>query len=143
MRIDPLADWKTKPENVSVDAFLEGVEDEQKRADSQKLLALMREVTGIEPRMWGSSMIGFGQYHYRYPSGREGDWFLTGFSPRKANLSIHVMSGLHRHRDLLARLGKFSTGQSCLYVKRLSDIDIDALRSLLADSVRLMAEEYP
>ena len=130
-----MAQNKTRPTDESVEAFLEGVADEKKRKDSFEILALMREVTGMEPRMWGGSIVGFGTYHYKYTSGREGDMPLTGFSPRKQSLTLYIMSGFSQHDDLLAKLGKFKTGKSCLYIKRLADVDLDTLRELIARSV--------
>ena len=126
---------KTRPTGESVEAFLEGVADERKRKDSFEVLALMREITGMEPRMWGSSIVGFGSYHYKYASGREGDMPLTGFSPRKQSLTLYIMSGFTQYDDLLSKLGKFKTGKSCLYVKRLADVDLDFLRELVIQSV--------
>lgn len=103
---------------------------------------LKTRATGAEPRMWGSSMVGFGQYHYRYDSGREGDFFLTGFSPRKNDLALYIMAGFDRHAALMAKLGKFRTGKSCLYIKRLSDVDLKVLRDLVKSSVRYMKAAY-
>jgi hypothetical protein len=130
-----MASNKTQPTDASVEAFLDTVEDPGRRADCTALVRLMREVTGQEPRMWGASMVGFGSYHYRYESGREGDFFLAGFSPRKRDLSVYVMAGLERFPELLARLGKHRTGKSCLYLKRLGDVDPDVLRTLIRESV--------
>ncbi|TXF90999.1 DUF1801 domain-containing protein [Neolewinella aurantiaca] len=126
---------KTKPTAVNPQTFVAAVEDEQKRADAEWVMAMMEEVTGEPPVMWGPSIIGFGTYHYVYESGREGDWMLTGFSPRKAALSIYLMSGLKQEEEYLAKLGKYKTGKSCLYVKRLSDIDTDVLRAMVVASV--------
>lgn len=131
-----MADLKTKPTDNNVPAFIDKIENDKKRADSQKILELMQEVTGEEPVMWGDSIIGFGSYHYKYASGREGDWFLTGFSPRKQNLTLYIMSGFERYDALLARLGKHTTGKSCLYIKKIEDIDLHVLREL----VKLSAE---
>jgi len=131
-----MAELKTKPTDQSVQAFLNAVEPEQRRADCFKLLELMRQVTQAEPRMWGNSIVGFGDYHYKYASGREGDWFLTGFSPRKQNLTLYIMPGLEQHADLLSHLGKYTTGKGCLYVKRLSDVHLPTLKKLLQASVR-------
>ncbi len=102
----------------------------------------MKSATGAEPRIWGAGMIGFGSYHYRYASGREGDWFLAGFSPRKHNLTLYIMAGFDRYEALLKRLGKFTTGKSCLYVKRLADVDEAVLRDLIASSVQHMQQTY-
>ena len=133
---------KTKQTDASVSAFLETVADEDRRRDCLSVLALMRDVTKSEPKIWGSNMIGFGTYHYKYESGREGDWFITGFSPRKQNLTLYIMAGFDRYDALLAKLGKFKTGKSCLYVKRLSDVDPDVLRELVAASVKHMRQQY-
>lgn len=134
-----MTELKTKVNDQSVEAFLNGVADEKKREDSYAILELMQEVTGEEPKMWGDSMVGFGTYHYRYASGREGDWFVTGFSPRKQNLTLYIMAGFDGYDDLLSRLGKFKTGKSCLYVKRLEDVDRDVLRELVRQSAAHMA----
>ena len=105
-----MAELKTKPTNHSVEAFLNSVADDQKRQDSFTILNLMAEVTGDEPQMWGDSIVGFGRYHYKYASGREGDWFLTGFSPRKQNLTLYIMAGFDEYDNLMAQLGKYKTG---------------------------------
>jgi hypothetical protein len=135
-----VAENKTQPTDASVTAFLDAVEDETRRSDARRVLELMRDVTGEEPRMWGPSIVGFGDYHYRYESGREGDWFLTGFAPRKANLVLYIMSGFPRHAELMERLGKHRTGKSCLYVNRLDDLDLDVLRELVRRSVEHVAD---
>ena len=114
---------KTVPTDKSVDAFLDSVENPRRRADAWRVLDLMREVTGEPPKMWGASIVGFGSYHYRYASGREGDWLVVGLAPRKQNLVIYIMPGFARYGALLARLGKFRTGKSCLYVNKLDDVD--------------------
>lgn len=131
-----MADLKTRPTDDSVETFLAGVTDEKRRADARAVMEIMHEVTGEPPRLWGGSMIGFGSYHYRYESGREGDWFLTGVSPRKGALTVYIMAGFERYDELMGRLGKHSTGRSCLYIKRLDDIDVDVLRELIDRSVR-------
>ncbi len=130
-----VAELKTKPHAGSVDAFLASVSDETKRQDCAVLRRLMEKITGAEARLWGPSIVGFGSYHYRYESGREGDWFLTGFSPRKRNLTIYVMAGFSRYEELLAKLGKHKTGKSCLYVNRLADLDLEVLAELIESSV--------
>ncbi|MGD8495049.1 MAG: DUF1801 domain-containing protein [Gemmatimonadales bacterium] len=135
-----MAENKTQPTDASVTAFLDAVEDETRRSDARRVLELMRDVTGEEPRMWGPSIVGFGDYHYRYESGREGDWFLTGFAPRKANLVLYIMSGFPRHAELMERLGKHRTGKSCLYVNRFDDLDLDVLRELIRRSVEHVAD---
>lgn len=134
-----MAELKTQPHEGSVEAFLNGVEDDGKREDAFALLKLMEEVTGEAATMWGDSIVGFGSYHYRYASGREGDWFLTGFSPRKRNLTLYIMAGFHRYDALLEKLGKFKTGKSCLYVNRLGDVDLDVLRELVHQSAEHVA----
>lgn len=117
-----------------VDAFLASVSDERRRADARTLVSLMAEVTGEEPRMWSGSIVGFGSYHYVYESGREGDWAAVGFSPRKASTTVYLMEGFDGYADLLARLGPHSTGKSCLYLKRLDDVDLDVLREMVRRS---------
>ncbi|HEX6385483.1 MAG TPA: DUF1801 domain-containing protein [Anaerolineae bacterium] len=134
-----MAEPKTRPNDESVEAFLNSVEDEKKREDAFALLELMKEVMGEEPVMWGDSIVGFGSYHYRYASGREGDSPLTGFSPRKRDLTLYIMAGFDQYDDLLERLGKFKTGKSCLYVKRLEDVNLDVLRELVRQSAEHVA----
>ena len=138
-----MSDLKTRPTASSVDAFIDTVDDEHKRADCRTLAGLMAEIAGAGGVMWGSSIVGFGSYHYRYASGREGDFFEAGFSPRKRALTIYVMAGFAEYEDLLAKLGKHSTGKSCLYVKRLADIDLDVLREMLIRSVAYIRAKYP
>ena len=137
-----MAELKTRQNNASPAAFIKGVEDEQKRKDCRELLALMKEVTGKPPKMWGDSMVGFGSYHYKYASGHEGDWFVTGFSPRKQNLTIYIMLGFDRYEPLMKKLGKYKLGKSCLYVKKLDDIDRGLLRELVAQSLKDMEKIY-
>ncbi len=137
-----MAELKTRPTDASVEAFLDAVEDERKRSDARVVAGMMAEITGATGVMWGSSIVGFGSYHYRYASGREGDFLETGFSPRKRALTLYVMAGFSEYDDLLDRLGKHTTGKSCLYVKRLSDIDLDVLRELLERSVAHIREKY-
>ena len=127
---------KTTPNDLDVEQFLNSIADEQKRKDSFTILELMKQVTGMEPRMWGSSIVGFGSYHYKYESGREGDAILAGFSPRKQNLTLYHMSGFERCDDLLKQLGKHSTGKGCLYIKRLADVDLPTLKSLIEESFK-------
>lgn len=138
-----MSDLKTRPTALSVEAFIDAVDDEQKRADCRVVADLMAEITGAEGVMWGSSIVGFGGYHYRYASGREGDFFEAGFSPRKRALTIYVMAGFAEYDDLLARLGMHTTGKSCLYVKRLADVDLDVLREMLTRSVAFIRAKYP
>ena len=137
-----MAENKTQPTDADVDAFLDAVENDRRREDSRVLLELMREVTGEEPVMWGPSIVGFGRYHYRYESGREGDWFLAGFAPRKSNLVVYIMSGFPRHAELMEKLGKHRTGSSCLYINKLDDVDLDVLRELVRRSVEHVAASH-
>ena len=134
---------KTVPTTASVDAFLEEVEDEAKRQDCRTILAIMSAATGAPAVMWGTSIIGFGQYHYRYASGREGEFFEVGFAPRKRALTLYIMDGFSDYDALLSRLGKFTVGKSCLYVKRLADVDMAALRALVEHSVAAIRLKYP
>ena len=127
---------KTSRTTASVNAFLSTVADAQRREDCRQLVRIMRQVTRQEPRMWGPSIVGFGSYHYVYASGREGDWFLTGFSPRKQALTVYVMAGLARYAQPLRALGPHTTGSSCLYLRRLADVDLAVLTRLIRDSVR-------
>ena len=137
-----MAEPKTGKNRASVQEFLASVENEKRREDARVVLKLMREVTGEKPTMWGPSIVGFGSYHYRYASGREGDWMLTGFSPRKQALTLYIMGGFPRHEHLMKELGKYRTGKSCLYVNKLEDIDLDVLRRLVSDSVDHMRRAY-
>ena len=127
-----MSENKTQATDASVEAFIAGVEHPGRREDAHRLDAIFREVTGWSPRMWGPSIIGYGEYHYVYDSGREGDFLATGFSPRKANLSIYVMPGYADFAHILDRLGKWKMGKSCLYVNKLADIDEDVLKELIA-----------
>lgn len=133
---------KTQPTDASVSAFLDGIEEEKRRKDGWALLELMCEVTGEEPIMWGPSIVGFGRYHYKYASGREGDWMITGFSPRKSALTLYIMPGFEDEGDLLARLGKFKTGKSCLYLRRLADVDREVLKELVRKGFVHMRARY-
>jgi len=133
-----MAELKTKRNKGDVEAFLNSVADEKKRQDSFTILELMKKVTGEEPEMWGDSIIGFGNYRYKYASGRESDWFLTGFSPRVQNLTLYIMAGFDEYNQLLGKLGKHSTGKSCLYIKKIEDIDINVLKELVKRSVEHM-----
>ena len=135
-----MSDLKTRRNEKSVDAFLDSVENPTRREDARRILELMEDVTGEPPAMWGDSIVGFGSYHYKYESGREGDWFLTGFSPRKSSLTLYIMSGFRRYEDLLGRLGKHKTGRSCLYVNRLEQVNLEVLRQLVEESVAAVKE---
>lgn len=138
-----MAEMKTKATEADVKTFVEGIEDEGQRRDAQELLRIMKRVTGEKPAMWGESIVGFGRYHYRYESGREGDWFLTGFSPRKRDLTLYIMAGFDRWDELMHRLGKYKTGKSCLYIRRLEDVDARVLAELIEASVDQMKRTYP
>ena len=132
---------KTKLNDASVTDFLNTVDDEQKRKDSLEIMKMMKQVTKAEPKMWGTSIVGFGSYHYKGASGREGDWMLIGFSPRKQNLTLYIMPGFERYPELMKKLGKHTTGKSCLYIKRLSDVDTSVLKELMAESVKVMKKQ--
>jgi len=135
-----MAELKTKITKANVDEFIKSVKDEQKRVDCFKIVDIMQKATKAEPKMWGTSIVGFGTYHYKYASGREGDWMLIGFSPRKQNLTLYIMSGFDEYASLLSKLGKHSKGKSCLYIKRLDDIDMKVLKELIAKSVKHMQQ---
>jgi hypothetical protein len=138
-----MAELKTKLNDASVTDFLNGIQDEQKRTDSFEILRLMQQVTKLEPKMWGSSIIGFGNVHLKYESGREVDWFLTGFSPRKQNLTLYVMGSLAPQVDLLKKLGKYKTGVGCLYINKLQDVDIKVLKELLKQTLKAAKNYNP
>ncbi len=140
--IEPMSQRKTTQNDADVNQFLDGVENPRRRADARQLLALMQEVTGEPPKMWGTSIVGFGSYHYRYASGREGDSLVVGFSPRKQNLAIYIMPGFSDYGELLGRLGKYRTGKSCLYVNKLEDVDLKLLEELVRESVAEMKRRY-
>ena len=129
---------KTKVNAASVEAFLNSVTDQQQREDCFEILKLMQQVTKETPKMWGTSIVGFGSYHYKGASGREGDWMLTGFSPRKQNLTLYLMGGFDLHKDLLKKLGKYKTSVGCLYIKKLDDVDKKVLKKLVTESVKTM-----
>ena len=134
-----MAELKTKKNDQDVNAFLDRIEDEKKRQDSKAILKLMQDVTGEAPTMWGDSIVGFGSYDYKYASGREGNWFLTGFAPRKQNLTLYIMSGFEAYDDLMSKLGKYKTGKSCLYIKKIEDIDMQVLSELVRQSAEHIA----
>ncbi|HJU88965.1 MAG TPA: DUF1801 domain-containing protein [Gemmatimonadaceae bacterium] len=136
-----MAENKTKETSASVSEFLDRVDDARRRQECLTILELMRSVTNLEPKMWGSSMVGFGSYHYKYESGREGDYFLTGFSPRKQNLTLYLMSGFDELGPYLTRLGKHKTGKSCLYIDTLDDVDMSVLRQMIEQSVSMKESE--
>ena len=128
------AELKTRVNDASVTSFLNSIEDEQKRKDSFAIVKLMEQMTKEPPKMWGSSIVGFGSYHYKYESGREGDMLVTGFSPRKQNMTLYIRGRLEQYEGLMNKLGKYSTGKGCLYIKRLSDVNLDVLKELIAKS---------
>ena len=130
-----MSEPKTKKNDASVEKFLNAVEPDRKREDSFTILEMMKEITGEEPSMWGENMIGFGSYHYTYASGREGDWFVTGFSPRKQSLTLYLMYGFEKFGDLLEKLGRHKIGKACLYINKLEDVDQKVLKQLIKKSV--------
>jgi hypothetical protein len=136
-----MAKLKTQLNDGDVEAFLNSVENDKRREDSFTVLEIMKKLTGEEAKMWGASIIGFGSYHYKYKSGREGDWFLTGFSPRKQSLTLYIMSGFSKYDEFMAQLGKFKTGKSCLYVNRLEDVDIKILEELIVQSLAFLKDK--
>lgn len=131
------AELKTKQNDASVEAFIDQ-QPEAIAADCRTIMQLMRKATGEEPRMWGTSIVGFGKYRYKGASGREGEWMLTGLSPRKANLSVYILSGLEQYAALLQKLGKHSTGKGCLYIKRVGDVDVKVLEQLIKAGVKAL-----
>jgi hypothetical protein len=138
-----MAELKTKPTKQSVSAFLKAVDNEQRRKDGQELLKMMKDVTGKTPKLWGDSIVGFGTYHYKYKTGREGDWMVTGFSPRKQNLSVYIMPGFSKYQALLNKLGKYKTSVSCLYINKLDDVDRKVLKQIVARAYKDMQKIYP
>lgn len=133
---------KTKKNNASVKAFIDAIDDEQKRKDCKTILKMMKNVSGKQPKMWGSSIIGFDSYHYTYASGQEGDWPMIGFSPRKAAITLYIMPGFDEFDSLMQKIGKFKTGKSCLYIKSLEDIDLKVLEQLMKKSLAWMRKKY-
>lgn len=137
-----MAQNKTQPTQLKVSDFISGIEDKIKRDDCRELMKLMSKITGNRAKMWGAAIVGYGKYHYKYESGREGDFFLTGFSPRKQALSIYIVSGFSINPELMEKLGKYKTGKSCLYVKKLDDLDRSVLKQLVKESVAYMRKKY-
>ena len=137
-----MAENKTRPGKASVTAFIKAIEDPERRSEVRKVAAMMREATGSRAKMWGTSIIGFGRYHYKYESGREGDFMITGLSPRKQALTVYIMPGFEHFGPLMKKLGKYKTGKSCLYIRRLSDVDEKVLKRLIVDSVKYMRKNY-
>jgi len=135
-----MSDLKTKKNEASVEGFLKSVENKKRREDSFVVLDLMKEVTGEEAVMWGPSIVGFGDYHYKYASGREGNWMKVGFSPRKKNMTLYIMDGFGSYNSLLQNLGKYSTGKSCLYINKLEDVDQQVLKELVRQSVASVSD---
>ena len=138
-----MAENKTQRNDGDVMAYLESVQNNRRREDSLVVLKIMEEVTGEPAEMWGASIVGFGSYHYKYESGREGDFMISGFAPRKQALTLYIMGGFERHEELLAKLGKHRTGSSCLYINKLVDVDLDVLREIVSESVAHMRREHP
>lgn len=138
-----MSENKTKPTEVSPAEFITSVEPDRRRNEGRILLDLFAKTTGWTPRMWGPSIIGYGEYHYKYDSGREGDFMATGFSPRKAKLSVYILPGYQDYGSILARLGKHSLGKSCLYLNKLGDIDLDVLAELITAGITDLAKKYP
>ncbi len=137
-----MAELKTRPTDASVAGFLATIDDPEMRADARKVASMMRRATGKRAKMWGTSIVGYGSYHYKYASGREGDFILTGYSPRKTALTVYIMPGFSPFEKLMSRLGKYKTGKSCLYIKRLSDVDEAVLEKLIDESVKYMRRKY-
>ena len=137
-----MVELKTKPNRKSVTTYIKSIEDYKKRKDCITLMAMMKEITGKRPKMWGESIVGFGKYHYKYKSGREGDWFVTGFAPRKQNISVYIMPGFSKYQTIMKKLGKYKLGVSCLYIKTLEDIDHKLLHQLINKSVKDMGRIY-
>lgn len=134
-----MAELKTKKNDGSVTDFIESVSDEVKKQDSYKLLEIFKEATGEDPKLWGTSIIGYGSYHYKSSrSTQEGDWPLTGFSPRKQAITVYIMPGFDKYKKELAKLGKYKTSVSCLYIKKLADVDKDILKKIITDSTKVM-----
>lgn len=138
-----MAENKTQATEADVSGFVANVEPERRRTDSERLLDIFAEVTGYEPKMWGPSIIGYGSYHYKYDSGREGDFLATGFSPRKANLSLYIMPGYQDYQPILDRLGKHKLGKSCLYINKLDDVDEDVLKELIRTGLDDLNKKWP
>ncbi len=137
-----MAENKTRPTKASVSAFLSGIDDPDKRRDAKKIGAMMRRATGKRARLWGPSIVGYGRYQYRYDSGRSGEFMLTGYSPRKQAMTVYIMPGFGAYASLLKRLGKHKTGKSCLYIRRLADVDEDVLEELIVKSVEAMRAKH-
>lgn len=138
-----MAELKTKETNASVEKFLNQVEDDTKRKDCFAITEMMKKITKLQPKMWGPSIVGFGSYHYKYASGHEGDMCLVGFSPRKQNISLYLCGTLPKENKLLEKLGKHKTGVGCLYIKKLSDVDLSILKQLITNSIDYIKNKLP
>lgn len=137
-----MAEQKTKPTDQSVEAFLDSIADETRRTECYAILGMMKRVTKTEPKIWGTGLVGFGNYHYKYASGHEGDCFVTGFAPRKGAMTLYITAGVERFPKLLAKLGKHKAGKGCLYIKRLDDINLSVLEDLVKQSVEHTMATY-
>lgn len=137
-----MAELKTRPNDKSVAEFIDAVEPEWKRDDAREVLNLLQKITGEEPVMWGDSIVGFGNYHYKYESGRELDWFLAGFSPRKTNMTIYMMGGFEGHDHHLEKLGKYKKSVGCLYIKKMTDVDMGVLEQMTIKSIETIKKRY-
>jgi hypothetical protein len=137
-----MAEPKTRPTGKNVAAFLDAIEDDRRRKDCQTVLQLMKRATKAEPILWGTSIVGFGSYCYRYASGREADWPVTGFAPRKNDVTLYIMGGFSRYDALMDKLGKYTNGKSCLHIKRLVDVDLDVLEQLVKESVKHVTRRH-
>jgi len=137
-----MSDLKTKPHKASVSAFLNAVENETRKRDAKVINKMMTRISGEKPTMWGPTLVGFGSHHYKYASGREGDWIITGFSPRKSAMSLYILPGYGEFDDIMARLGKHKTGKACLYINKLEDVDMTVLEELITTSVAWMRKKY-
>lgn len=137
-----MAELKTKPTAESVSAFIEKISDKSRRDDCQAVIEIMKDVTKEEPEMWGPSIVGFGRYRYKNAGGRAREWMVTGFSPRKGDLTLYIMQGFESSPDLMKRLGKHKTGKSCLYIKNLADVDLNVLRELVEKSVKAFSASW-
>lgn len=135
-----MAELKTIPTKLSVDKFLQGIQDHQKREDCYQVLKIMEKATRSRAKMWGTSIVGFCDHHYVYQSGHEGDWFISGFSPRKQNITLYIMGGFQQFEDLMKKLGKHSTGKGCLYIHRLADVDATVLKEIIMRSVKTVGK---
>ncbi|MGB7528072.1 MULTISPECIES: DUF1801 domain-containing protein [Sphingobacterium] len=137
-----MAKVKTQFSDENVYDFIDQLDNEQKKQDSIELIKLMEEATGEKAKMFGPTIIGFGQYHYKYPTGHEGDAPLLGFSPRKAAISLYVFTGCEQHKHLLENFGKYKMGKACIYVKKLSDVNIDVMKNMMKESIDFISEKY-